>query len=253
MPERRQNANPTTATPLGARRKVGRPARIDRAMIARAAYEIGLDRVTMKAVADRLGVSVPGLYHHVDGREDLMRLGAEYSAAQIQVPVDRGQHWTAWLLEWAQYSHDAFVAQPALLGQFLSGSLGVERMVAHVDAVVGVLTRQGFTPAEAVDAYDLVSECALGAAVSEIRFAEAARSGRPVLAEYHRVLATEPPDALPHLRDLVESLAGRTGSFDDHVVTVLVGIAIRRGEDWRGVLDLARTGDHAPAGPTLHP
>ena len=109
--------------------KIGRPARIDRAMIARAAYEIGLDRVTMKAVADRLGVSVPGLYHHVEGRDDLMRLGAEYSAAQIQMPVDHGQHWTAWLLEWARYSHDAFVAQPALLGQFLNGSLGVERMV----------------------------------------------------------------------------------------------------------------------------
>jgi AcrR family transcriptional regulator len=247
----------TSTTPsvgaTGHRRKVGRPPRIDRAMIARAAYEIGLDRVTMKAVAERLGVSVPGLYHHIQGREDLMRLGAEYSAAQIQVPVDHGQHWTAWLLEWAEYSHDAFVAQPALLGQFLNGSLGVERMVTHVDAVVGVLTRQGFTPAEAVDAYDLVSECALGAAVSEIRFGEAARSGRPVLAEYHRVLATEPPDAFPHLRTLVSSLDGRPGSFVDHVVTVLVGIAIRRGEDWRSILDLAGGRDDEPFRPLLHP
>jgi AcrR family transcriptional regulator len=250
---RHDDAIPPRAGAPGDRPKVGRPPRIDRAMIARAAYEVGLDRVTMKAVADRLGVSVPGLYHHVDGRDDLMRLGAEYSAAQIEVPVDHGQHWTAWLLEWAQYSHDAFVAQPALLGQFLNGSLGVERMVTHVDAVVGVLTRQGFTPGEAVDAYDLVSECALGAAVSEIRFGEATRSGRPVLAEYHRVLATEPPDAFPHLRDLVSSLSGRAGSFVDHVVTVLVGIAVRRGEEWRSILDLASTADRAPAGPTLHP
>ncbi|HEX5097651.1 MAG TPA: helix-turn-helix domain-containing protein, partial [Acidimicrobiia bacterium] len=101
------------------RRKVGRPARLDRDMIAKAAHEVGLDRVTMKAVADRLGVSVPGLYHHIEGRDDLMRLAAEYSASRIPLPVDRGQHWAAWLLEWAQYSHDAFVAQPELLGQFL--------------------------------------------------------------------------------------------------------------------------------------
>jgi AcrR family transcriptional regulator len=253
MTKRDDEAIRPPVSPLGSRPKIGRPARIDRAMIARAACEIGLDHVTMKAVADRLGVSVPGLYHHVEGRDDLMRLGAEYSASQIQVPVDHGQHWTAWLLEWAQYSHDAFVAQPALLGQFVNGSLGVERMVAHVDAVVGVLTRQGFTPGEAVDAYDLVSECALGAAVSETRFAEAARSGRPVLAEYHRVLATQPPDALPHLRNLVSSLAGRAGSFVDHVVTVLVGIAIRRGEEWRGFLDLAGDGDHQQTVPMLHP
>lgn len=241
-------------TSLAARPRIGRPPRLDRAMIARAAYEVGLDRVTMKAVADRLGVSVPGLYHHVEGRDDLMRLGAEYSAAQMQVPVDHGQHWTAWLLEWALYAHDAFVAQPAVLGQFLTGSLGVERMVAHVDAVVGVLTRQGFTPVEAMEAYELVSACAVGTAVSEIRAAAAARGGRPVVAEYHRVLATEPPDAYPHLRALVDAAPASTVDVTDQVVTVLVGIAVRRGDPWADIPDLAR--GPAPTTPDvgmLHP
>ena len=50
------------------RNKVGRPARIDQMMIADAALEIGLEDVTMKAVAERLGMSVTGLYHHVAGR-----------------------------------------------------------------------------------------------------------------------------------------------------------------------------------------
>ena len=55
---------------------------------------------------------------------------------------------------------------------------------------------------EAVDAYEIVSDCALGAAVGEIRGQESARAGRPVLAEYHRLLAhaaagraAEPADA----------------------------------------------------------
>jgi AcrR family transcriptional regulator len=225
-------------TNLADRPKIGRPARIDRAMIARAAYEIGLDRVTMKAVADRLGVSVPGLYHHVEGRDDLMRLGAEYSAAQIQVPTDHGQHWTAWLQEWGHYSHDAFVAQPALLGQFLNGSLGVERMVTHVDAAIGVLTRQGFSITEAIDAYEIVSDCALGAAVGEIRATESARAGRPVIAEYHRLLATLPQDELPHLRKLVGTPRDATASFSERILTVLVGIAVRRGEPWQRIVDL---------------
>ncbi len=226
--------------PAGADRpKIGRPARIDRAMIARAAHEIGLERVTMKAVADRLGVSVPGLYHHVQGRDDLMRLGAEYGAAQLHVPVDRNQHWAAWLLEWARYSHDAFVAQPALLGQFLNGSLGVDRMVTHVDAVIGVLSRQGFSPIEAVDAYEIVSDCALGSAVGRIRQAEAARSGRPVAAEYLRILATEPPDALPNLRALVAARGEAPMDFTARIITVLAGIAVRRGEPWEPILALA--------------
>ncbi len=218
------------------RPKIGRPARIDRAMIARAAYEIGLDRVTMKAVAEHLDVSVPGLYHHVQGRDDLMRLGAEYSAAQLHVPIDHGQHWSAWLLEWATYSHDAFVAQPALLGQFLNSSLGVDRMVSHVDAVIGVLSRQGFSPVEAVDAYEIVSDCALGCAVGEIRQAQAARAGRPVAAEYLRVLATRPADELPHLRALVAARNEHKADFTERVLTVLAGIAVRRGEPWQPVL-----------------
>jgi AcrR family transcriptional regulator len=90
-------------------------------MIARAASEIGLDNVTMKAVAEHLGVSVPGLYHHVDGRDDLMRLATAYSAQRIVLPGDRGQHWTEWLLEWSRHAFEVFVAQPEMLNQVQRG------------------------------------------------------------------------------------------------------------------------------------
>jgi AcrR family transcriptional regulator len=229
------------------RRKVGRPARLDRDMIAKAAHEVGLDRVTMKAVADRLGVSVPGLYHHIEGRDDLMRLAAEYSASRIPLPVDRGQHWTEWLLEWAQYSHDAFVAQPELLGQFLHGSISAERMVTSLDTIMGLLMRHGFTPTEARDAYMIVAEAAVGAAVSEIREAEAARNGRPAVAEYHRALAQHGPDEFPNLRALV-SAASERPDFADRVRTVLIGIAVQRSESPSVVDDTEASSSSAPDG-----
>jgi AcrR family transcriptional regulator len=241
------------AQPFADRPKVGRPARLNRAMIARAAYEVGLDRVTMKGVADRLGVSVPGLYHHVEGRDDLMRLAAEYSAAQMELPVDHGQHWTAWLLECARYSHDAFVAQPALLAQFVNGSLGFDRMAVHMDTVIGVLTRHGFSAPEAIDAHETVIECALGAAVTEIRTAESARAGRPIIAEYHRVLAVQPPEALPHLRQLLSTHSPRA-DFTERTLTVLVGIAVRRGEPWQPILELRGDSSRvAPNADFMHP
>ena len=59
---------PTSTAP---RRKAGRPPRISRAMIAQAAHELGLEGLTLKAVADHLGVSVAALYHHVSGKDDL--------------------------------------------------------------------------------------------------------------------------------------------------------------------------------------
>ena len=58
------------------RPRVGRPPRISRAMIAEAAHELGLEGLTLKAVADHLGVSIAALYHHVSGKDDLMRLAA---------------------------------------------------------------------------------------------------------------------------------------------------------------------------------
>jgi AcrR family transcriptional regulator len=220
----------TAAARVGARRKIGRPARLDREMIARAAHDIGLDRVTMKAVADELGVSVPGLYHHVDGRDDLMRLAAEYSASQIQIPTDHDQHWTAWLLEWARYQHDAFVAQPELLSQFLNGSIGADRMVPHLDAAIGLLMRHGFGAEDALDAYNLVSACAIGIAVGEIRALQAERAGHPIIAEFHRAVAQRPPDELPHLRTLIGAINHVRSDFDDRIRSVLVGIAVRRGD-----------------------
>ena len=191
----------------------------------------------MKAVAEKLGVSVPGLYHHVEGRDDLMRLATEYSAARIRYPSDRGQHWSEWLMEWARFAFDAFVAQPEILNQFQRGSLGVDRMVVHVDAVIGVLTRQGFTEVEALDAYALTSRCAVGSALHTIRHNE---SGSELIAEYHRALASRSSSELPHLRRLVAVMHDDAPSLEDEIATVLVGIAVRRGEPWRQIPELIR-------------
>ena len=212
---------------------MGRPARISRAAIAEAANEIGLSDLTLRAVADRLGVSIASLYHHVAGKEDLLRLAAEYAAARTQVPRDEGQHWAAWLLEWALYNRDAFVAEPGLLGQYLDGAISADVIADNTDAILAPLMRQGFTASDAQAAYQLVSSCALGSAVITIREQRAAAAGRPAVEEYWRVLGERGADALPHLRTLLaEATIGPLDSFEVPMTTVLAGIAARRGEDW---------------------
>ena len=213
--------------------KVGRPARISREAIAEAANDIGLSDLTLRAVADRLGVSIASLYHHVDGKDDLLRLAAEYSAARTPIPRDEGQHWAVWLLEWALYNRDAFVAEPALLGQFMDGAIGADVMADNTDAILGRLMAQGFTARDAQTAYQLVSGCALGSAVQAIREQRAAAAGRPAAKEYRRVLAEREPGDLPHLRALLtEAAVTPLESFESRMTTVLAGIAARRGDDW---------------------
>jgi AcrR family transcriptional regulator len=214
------------------RRGVGRPAQISRQAIAEAAQEVGLGNLTLKAVADHLGVSVAGLYHHIRGKDDLMRLAAEHSAATSEVPLDHGQHWAAWLAEWAVYNHDAFVAEPVLLDQFLTGAINTESIAGTTDAVLGALVRQGFTIAEAHAAYQLTSSCALGAALKAIRTARSRAAGRSELGELHQVLDRHGRDDLPYLRQfLAMSVTEKPDDFASSLTMAIAGVAATRGED----------------------
>jgi len=214
------------------RPKVGRPQRINRQMIAEAAHELGLEGLTLKAVADHLDVSIAALYHHVTSKDDLMRVAAEYSAARVPLPEDRGQHWAVWLYEWAVYNRDVFLAQPGLLAQYLEGAISADAIAGNVDTILGVLMRQGFSSLDANDAYELVTSCALGTAVATLR-------EQPNLATDPAVVARMEAGELPYLRSLVADIAGHGRSpFEHRIATVLCGIALRHGEDWQPIAGL---------------
>jgi len=221
------------------RPRVGRPPRINRPMIAQAAHELGLEGLTLKAVAEHLDVSIAALYHHVSSKDDLMRLAAEYSATKVPLPADRGQHWAVWLYEWAEYNRDVFLAQPGLLAQYLDGAISPEAIAERVEVILEVLMRQGFTALEANGAYELITSCALGTAVSMIREHTSAEAGRPTLGGLQQLLAQREPDALPHLRQLVADVTAHGREpFHSRIVVVLSGIASRKGLDWRSIESL---------------
>jgi AcrR family transcriptional regulator len=224
-------------------RRVGRPPRIDRDAIAEAVLALGLDGISMKAVADHLGVSVAGLYHHVRNRRELLVLAAEYSIERVPAPTDRGQHWDEWLREWARHVYTSFVEEPEVLSQFLSGALRWESMVTVIDSVIQVLGRAGFDPIAAMEAFDTVAFYAGGAAAHELRRRGAAAEGRSTMAELYRMVAARPATELAGVRALlaVPPIHEAT-SFEDQLTTVLIGIAARRGEDWRPIAERAASG-----------
>lgn len=229
------------------RPRLGRPPRISREQIIQAAQELGLADLTLKAVADRLGVSVAALYHHIDSRDDLARLVADRASARVRIPDDTGQHWALWLWEWARHNHDAFLAQPGLLAQSLDGGISARGIAAHLDAALVVLQRQGFEPEDAVAASELVSACVTGSVLRTVRDAKAAEHGSPIDDEVRRVVDEQGPDKLVALRTLLDhGGAVRSDAFHVQVATVLAGIAVTRGEDWQAVLTMI--GDEAGSG-----
>jgi AcrR family transcriptional regulator len=198
-------------------------------MVAAAAHEIGLANVSPRAVADHLGVSVTGLYHYIAGRDDLLRLAAEYSIAQLAVPQDRGQHWAQWISEWALHTRDSCLEEPALLQQLLVGAIEMNQTAERVNTVLGFLVRTGFTIRDANVLYRLTCESAIGAAVELIRERNAARAGRPVGAEYHRIVAMH-PGSLPYIEMMLEERARPVDSLRDALCALVPAFA-RPGED----------------------
>lgn len=228
----------TAATENVARpRKAGRPPRISRAMIAQAANDLGLDGLTLKAVADHLGVTVAALYHHVSGKDDLMRLAAERSARDIPLPVDEGQHWAQWLRDWAKYNLDVFTAEPGLLAQYLEGGIGPEFVVENLDVILAVLVREGFSVADANAAYHLVASCALGTVVAERWEAAIAEQYGDVPSAFRRVVDAAPKHQLGQVRRLLRAKpTTRDQRFEQRIEVVLRGIAAKAGRRWRPVV-----------------
>jgi len=204
-----------------------------------------LEQITLRSVAERLGVSVPSLYHYVSGRADLLRLAAEESAVRMTLPSDHGQHWAVWYYEWADYVRRAFVADPALLGEYLNGAFGPEWMAGHMDTAIGVCARGGLPDRAGLEAFVLVSECALGAAISEIHFARAAADGQPAEAEL-RTLAYRGAAEMPHLHRLAASGALDQPSFAARIAAVLTGIAARHGAEGGDIAGLVESASRAP-------
>jgi AcrR family transcriptional regulator len=233
-------ANASVPEP-GETRGVGRPSRISRQMIAEAASELGLDRLTLKAVADRLGVTIPALYHHVAGKEDLLRLVAEYSVSQVEQPQAVGQHWAVLLYEWAEYNRDAFVSESGLLAHYIEGAISPVVIAANVDGILGGLVQQGFLIGEANDAYELAVSCAVGTAVAELRAREVGAPSASPGDAYRAALDLLEEDELPQLRALATQPARpRQEVFRAKITTVLMGIAVRRGEPWEPIASLVQ-------------
>jgi AcrR family transcriptional regulator len=175
------------------------------AQIAEAALAIGLEQATIRNVADRLSMSVPGLYHHVRTREELLAMATAHSLGDLPLPVDHGQHWSEWLLEYGRFVYEALVAQPEIVGQILAGTYSTFRMAQHMEGIFTVLTARGFTVVEAFHAQRQLTTAIDGAAMATISGRAGVEAGHPVWEDLRRAVGALGPETVPLLAELVAS------------------------------------------------
>ena len=91
-----------TASPL----RRGRPG-YDLASVLAVAVEVfnerGYDRTSMRDLADRLGIAKSAIYHHVAGKEELLRLALDRALAGLSAAADRARVLPAPAIERLEY------------------------------------------------------------------------------------------------------------------------------------------------------
>jgi AcrR family transcriptional regulator len=160
------------------------PASLTRTAIVQAALglldEVGLDRLTTRALAARLGVAAPALYWHFASKQALLdematTVWRHVSEVMAGLPAD-----TPWPEIMTTY---AATVRGELLGRrdgakaFSGTTLTEPDVVRRQEHTFGALTRQGFTLPDAVRALLLVHHFTIGFCVEEQAVSQAVASG----------------------------------------------------------------------------
>lgn len=196
--------------------------------------DMDMEDLSMSAVAERLGVSVSGLYHHVRGRDELARLVARSTLAEADLPPDDGQHWADWMLAYARFLRKTLRERRGTISHVHPGETGSPTSLDRLEQVMRVLLRAGFSSSEALLAFMVVTNCISGFVHQDNQIEAEARAGRPYVAEFYRALAARRLEELPILRGLPNPTTDRDELFDDQLRTVLAGVAARHAQSARG-------------------
>lgn len=148
------------------------PSRTNRHAIVAATIdlldEVGLEKVSLHAIAARLGVKQPALYHHFDSKTALMAAVAEEVLDRHH--TDRlpnvGEAWDAFVIRNARSLRRAMLSVRDGARLISSAGSRVPKL-SNAIAQVELLERDGFDGGTAVLALIAVSRYTIGAALEE--------------------------------------------------------------------------------------
>ena len=134
-------------------RRPGPKPRLSRELIVDAAVEMGVESVSIGAVAATLGVAPAGLYRYIDGRDDLVAAGLERILGEAPLPP-ADSDWRAFL-EAEAWTRWSLLRRFAGLVRRHQGRL-VWVAARRVEQLVRGLVERDFALADAMTAVDAV-------------------------------------------------------------------------------------------------
>jgi AcrR family transcriptional regulator len=201
-----KTSNPNTVSPAPLSRE-----RILHAAI-RLADEEGLESLSMRKLAQVLGVQAMSLYNHVANKDDLLDGIVDRVVSEIEVP-SLETDWKTAIRRRAISAHAVLLRHPWATMPLVSRVNVGPAMLRYVDATLGCLVEAGFSFEMADHAWNVIDSHIYGFTLQELNFpfeaaeySEAAKSG----------LSLIPADKYPYLNRLTHYvIEGRYDGIHD--------------------------------------
>lgn len=194
---------PATRQPLS-------PERIVRAAVA-TADRGGVAAVSMRKVAEALGVEAMALYHHVSNKDAILEAIVDAVYDEIERP-EPGRAWRTRIEQRCWSARRVLARHSWVLGLIESRDHVGPHRLRHHDAALGVFIEAGFPPVDAVLAVSTVDSYVYGFVLQEQQQVTAPDDTKQIADDLVKELSHED---LPHLRAVALAVAAGAAPTQD--------------------------------------
>ncbi|TCM44265.1 TetR/AcrR family transcriptional regulator [Kribbella sp. VKM Ac-2568] len=127
----------------------------------------GLGSLSMRKLAQELGVEAMSLYHHVKNKEDILDGMVDHVFAEIELPVE-GDEWKPAMRDRARSARAALTRHPWAISIMDSRAAPGPATLRHHNAVIGACRRAGFSVQMAAHAFSLLDSYIFGFVLQEV-------------------------------------------------------------------------------------
>src|SRR5262245_31521603 len=205
----------------------------------------GLDGLTMRRLAQELGVEAMSLYHHIPNKDAILDGMVDLVFAQIESPPT-GVDWKDALRRRTSSVREVLMRHPWALRILESRAAPGLTTLEHHDAVLGCLRRAGFSVPLAAHAYAVLDSYVFGFVHTELTLPlRGAAETQRIAGE---IFSRLPPGAFPHLVELTVEHVLKPGyayanEFPFGLNLILDGLDRARAAERRAAAGAPRTRD----------
>jgi len=168
----------------------------------------GVGSLTMRSLAQELGVKPMAVYHHVAGKDDILDGIVDLVFSQIELPSPGGD-WREEMRRRAASARRVLGRHPWAIGLLESRTTPGPATLRHHDATIGTLRGAGFSVELTAHAFALLDSYVYGFAVQEAALPFQRPDGAGEVTE--EIMRGFSPDEYPHLVELAAEHILRPG------------------------------------------